>query len=137
MKWPRNFLLGRWRIKYETNLSKYCQNIVKNKFEVSKIYMTACTCLYKFYQIKKYFNYIQLYRFHNFFFHISYPRISWFFPVLSMIFQDFSRLFWFNSRSWMISYRSLFKNLNEIFMIFHVLSMILMNFSRFFQIFHV
>ena len=29
-----------------------------NKFEVSKIYMTACTCLYKFYQIKKYFNYI-------------------------------------------------------------------------------
>ena len=27
-----------------------------NKFEVSKIYMTACIWLYKFYQIKKEFN---------------------------------------------------------------------------------
>ena len=27
----------------------------KNKFEVSKIYMTACICIYKFCQIKKIF----------------------------------------------------------------------------------
>ena len=61
--------------------------------------MTACTCLYKFYQIKKYFNYIQLYRLNNFFFHISYPRISWIYHVLFknlnglfIIFQDFSCL---------------------------------------------
>ena len=27
---------------------------MKNKFEVSKIYMTACMCIYKFCQIKKY-----------------------------------------------------------------------------------
>jgi hypothetical protein len=28
--------------------------IKKNKFEVSKIYMTACMCIYKFCQIKEY-----------------------------------------------------------------------------------
>ena len=50
--------------------------------------------------------YIQLYRLNNFFFHISYPRISW-------------------------SYSVLFKNLNDMFMIFPVLSMIFQDFSRF------
>ena len=29
---------------------------IKNKFEVSKIYMTACICLYKFCQIKETFH---------------------------------------------------------------------------------
>ena len=29
-------------------------SFVKNKFEVSKIYMTACMCIFKFCQIKRY-----------------------------------------------------------------------------------
>ena len=66
------------------------------------------------------------------------------------IFQDFSRLFMFYSRSWMIFMKYsrffkiihvLFKILNDILLNFikkniQVSLMILMNFSRFFKIFH-
>ena len=39
-----------YRLLFETNVTK----VISNKFEVSKIYMTACMCIYKFCQIKEY-----------------------------------------------------------------------------------
>ena len=59
-----------------------------NKFEVSKIYMTACMCIYKFCQTKEYL-------FMIFFCFIQKPE---------GYFYDSSWFFMFYSRSWMFYY---------------------------------
>ena len=75
-----------------------------NKFEVSKIYMIACICFYKFCQIKGYFLMI---------FSCFIQKIEWYF-------YDSSWFFMFHSRSWIIFYYVLLKNIH-----------VFMNFSRF------
>ena len=92
----------------------HCISFIKNKFEVSKIYMTACICLYKFCQIKEYFLMI---------FSCFIQKIEWYF-------YDSSWFFMFYSRSWMMFCYILLKK-------YSCFTMILMNFSRFFKIFHV
>ena len=88
----------------------------KNKFEVSKIYMTACMCIYKFCQTKEYL-------FMIFFCFIQKPE---------GYFYDSSWFFMFYSRSWMFYYMYI-KNIHVLLHLKKYIS----DFSRFFQIFHV
>ena len=121
--------------------------MLQNKFEVSKIYMTACMCIYKFCQTKKYlfmifFCFIQKpegYFYDSSWFFMFYSR-SWMFYYMYLkkyscfitlkknifkIFQDFSRFFMFYSRSW------------TTFMFYHWFSWNIQDFSRFFKIIYV
>ena len=44
-----------WYVETYTNKLEKASSVQINKFEVSKIYMTACMCIYKFCQTKEYF----------------------------------------------------------------------------------
>ena len=106
-----------------------------NKFEVSKIYMTACICLYKFCPIKEYFlmifscfiQKIEWYFYDSSCFFMFYSR-SWimFYYILLKnihVLMNFSWFFMFDSKSWIMFYYILLPNI-------YVLSMILINFSQ-------
>ena len=141
----QNYSLNLKKVKVAIPGDSWIKNILKltfgiNKFEVSKIYMTACMCIYKFCQTKEYL-------FMIFFCFIQKPE---------GYFYDSSWFFMFYSRSWMFYYmylkkyscfitfkkiysrffkifHVLFKILNDI----HVLSLIFMKYSRFFKIIYV
>ena len=118
----------------------------KNKFEVSKIYMTACMCIYKFCQIKRY-----LFMIFSCFIQKSegYIHDSLCFiqdlecfitfkknvHILLSLKNIYSRFFMFYSRFWMMFYYILFKkhscfinDFHEIFKIIHILLKILNDF---------
>ena len=86
-----------YRLLFETNVTK----VISNKFEVSKIYMTACMCIYKFCQTKEYL-------FMIFFCFIQKPE---------GYFYDSSWFFMFYSRSWMFYMLYVFK---RIFMFYYI-----------------
>ena len=131
--------MAKIRPSLKSNLS---HNDRINKFEVSKIYMTACMCIYKFCQIKKYM-------FMIFFYSKTQMIFVWIFMIFHVLLHFLKKIFMFYydfKKIYSIFFRifqdflSFIKDLEWCFITFylkniHVLSMIFMKFSRFFQIF--
>ena len=92
---------------------------LNNKFEVSKIYMTACMCIYKFCQTKEYLFMI---------FFCFIQNLECF--IIFILIKIHVLL---HSKKYNQDFSCLFKILNDI----HVLSLIFMKYSRFFKIIYV
>ena len=73
---------------YVTPTDTYFKKILLNKFEVSKIYMTACMCIYKFCQIKKYM-------FMIFFYSKTQMIFVWIFMIFHVLLHFLKKIFMF------------------------------------------
>ena len=106
-----------WDFKLVSTKTHSSPNIWKNKFEVSKIYMNACKCIYKFWH------------FSSWFFHVLFKNLSNIFMILydfPCFSQDLECFIKFKKYIYMF-----FNDFDEFFKTFQDFSRIFKNFHEF------